>query len=538
MSGVFGGDNGILIYNNNGVVLKRIDYTITGNYDSQTTNFKIDIPKGGSYMSFSTKIGAINKVVGNSYKKITKSFDDFYREFSESVTIEKNDFEFEDLEAVWIAGFYYNIYTTDVILNIGTKVADPKWQYSIVSVVGISAIKISAIFGVNQGILCYNSQGQLIKVISHMAINTTIPLWLQLTDEIVYLPENTDYIIIDSHITATTKVSGVTSRRVVEKTSIADIYNEGLVVGGYEDLFNTIDWVQGEKVQNIDGAFLADYAWKRSNFIPVKKGDRFKVNLRGDYFSCLASFYTGEDVITWTKSIANFKNMDTVKNLETEIVIEKKGFVIFQTRTLDYFVDDLYIKKYNSDYLYYNSVADLKNEFSKNGLLRNYFGDNISIEKPTEIFLTGEMPQYISENRTATQLAFSLRKNGIEICKGFTNLAIQGHGSVGYLKKGYTFDVLNESGNPMKIKFDDMVSADSFHLKAYATDTTHTRDVGSARIWRDMISQLDYPQSKVNNMEIGLSLTTNENEAYNQDAKYYTEGFPVRVFLNGVFFGS
>lgn len=89
----------------------------------------------------------------------------------------------------------------------------------------------------------------------------------------------------------------------------------------------------------------------------------------------------------------------------------------------------------------------------------------------------------------------------------------------------------------MKIKFGDMISADSFHLKAYATDTTHTRDIGSARIWRDMISQLDYPQNKVNNMEISLSLTTNENEAYNQDAKYYTEGFPVRVFLNGVFFG-
>ena len=537
VSGVFGGLNGILIYDSNGVVLKRIDATITGNFDSQTTNFKIDIPEGGSYMSFSTRKDAVNKVVGRRYIPITKSFDDFYREFSKSIMVKKTDFEFEDLEAVWVSGFYYNIYTTDVILNVGTKVVDPNFKYSIVSVKDINVIKISAAFGANQGILCYNSQGQLIKVISHMAINSTIPVGSQLIDEIVSLPENTDYIIIDSLITATSKVSSVTSRRVVKKTSVADIYNEGLVVGGYEDLFNTIDWVQGEKVQNIDGTFLADFAWKRSNFIPVKKGDRFKVNLRGDYFSCLASFYTGEDVITWEKSIANFKNLVTVDNLETEIVIEKKGFVIFQTRTFDYFVDDLYIKKYNSDYLYYNSVADLKNEFSKNGLLRNYFGDNISIEKPTEIFLTGEMPQDISENRTATQLAFSLRKNGIEICKGFTNLAIQGHGSVSYLKKGYTFDVLNESGNSMKIKFGDMISADSFHLKAYATDTTHTRDVGNARIWRDMINALDYPHNKVNNMEIGLSLTTNENEAYNQDAKYYTEGFPVRVFLNGVFFG-
>ena len=537
VSGVFGGDNGILIYDSNGVVLKRIDFSVTGNLDSQTLDLKIILPEGASYMSFSTKKDAVNKVVGRRYTPITKSFDDFYREFSKSIMVKKTDFEFVDLEAVWVSGFYYNIYTTDSILNIGTKVAAPSFQYSIVSVKDINAIKISAAFGANQGILCYNSQGQLIKVISHTAINSTIPVWSQLIDEIVYLPENTDYIIIDSQITAISKVSGVTSRRVVEKTSTADLYNKGLVVGGYEDLFEAIDWVQGEKVQNIDGTFSVDYSWKRSNFIPVKKGDRFKVNLRGDSFSCIAAFYTGEDVTTWKKSIANFKNVSIAHNLETEIVIEKNGFVVFQTRTLDYYVDDLYIKKYYSDYLYYNSVVDLKNEFSKNGLVRNYVKDNISIEKPTEIFLTGEMPQDISENRISSQLAFSFRKNGIEICKGFTNLAIQGNGSTYYLKKGYTFDVLNESGNSMKIKFGDMISADSFHLKAYATDMTHTRDVGNARIWRDMINFLDYPQSKVNNMEIGLSLTTNENEAYNQDAKYYTEGFPVRVFLNGVFFG-
>lgn len=537
VSGVFGIVNGIIIYDSNGFALQKINSAVTGNNDAQTLDFKFIVPDGASYMSFSTKIDAVNKVIGYKYKRITKEFDEFYREFSESITIEKNDFEFEDLGAVWIAGFYYNIYTTDDILNVGTKVADQSFQYSIVSVKDISAIKISAAFGANQGILCYNSQGQLIKVISHTAINSTIPVGLQLKDEIVYLPENIDYIIIDSKITAISKVSGVTSRHVVEKTNIADIYNKGLVVGGYEDLFNKIDWVQGKRVQNIDGTIMEDFAWKRSNFIPVKKGDRFKVNLRGDNFNCLAAFYTGEDVTTWEKSVANFNTSQNTLNKETEIVIEKKGFVIFQTRTFEYFVDDLYVKKYNSDYFYYNSVADLKNEFSKNGLLRNYIADNISIEKPTEIFLTGEMPQDVSENRTATQLAFSLRKNGIEICKGFTNLAIQGHGSAGYLKKGYTFDVLNESGNSMKIKFGDMISADSFHLKAYATDPTHTRDVGNGRIWRDMINFLDYQQSKVNNIEIGLSLTTNENEAYNQDAKYYTEGFPVRVFLNGVFFG-
>ncbi|QIY82576.1 hypothetical protein HER18_02970 [Chryseobacterium sp. NEB161] len=537
VSGVFGGDNGILIYDNNGVVLKRIDATVTGNQDSQTLNFKIDIPEGGSYMSFSTRIDAVNKVVGRYYKRITKDFDDFYREFSKSITIEKNDKEFDDLEAVWIPGFYYNIYTTDSILNVGTKVSDAAFQYAQVSVIGINLIKVSVGLGVNQGIICYNSQGQLIKVISHTAINATIPVGSQLTEEIVHLPENTDYIIIDSQITAISKVSGVTSRHIVEKTSIANIYNQGLVIGGYEDLFNTIDWVQGEKILNIGGGKVPDIAWKRSDFIAVKKGDRFKVKLRGDLFSPIVTMYASDNFESYSNMIANYTSSNIAENVETEIVIEKKGFVIFQIRTLDYFVDDLYVKKYNSDYFYYNSVADLKKEFSKNGLLRNYFRDNISIEKPTEIFLTGEMPQDISENRVATQLAFSLRKNGNEICKGFTNLAIQGQGSAVYLKKGYTFDVLNESGNSMKIKFGDMISTDSFNLKAYATDPTHTRDVGNARIWRDMINFLDYPQSKVNNMEIGLSLTTNENEAYNQDAKYYTEGFPVRVFLNGVFFG-
>lgn len=59
--------------------------------------------------------------------------------------------------------------------------------------------------------------------------------------------------------------------------SIADLYNEGLVVGGYEDLFNTIDWVQGEKVQKYRWYFLADFAWKRSNFIPVKKAIGLKL---------------------------------------------------------------------------------------------------------------------------------------------------------------------------------------------------------------------------------------------------------------------
>ena len=165
--------------------------------------------------------------------------------------------------------------------------------------------------------------------------------------------------------------------------------------------------------------------------------------------------------------------------------------------------------------------------------------DTIYVERPKlgEIWFDGILPTDMSDERTPTWLTMTFKNSGVPQFRCNCTLAIQGHGSAQYAKKGYTLEPYNANKEAISIKFGDMIAIDSFHLKAYATDSLHCRDMANFNIWRDMIKKLDYPYSKFNNIPFAIQSSYNKNKVNIADAKYAPDGFPVVCYLNGEFLG-
>lgn len=121
--------------------------------------------------------------------------------------------------------------------------------------------------------------------------------------------------------------------------------------------------------------------------------------------------------------------------------------------------------------------------------------------------------------------------NDIQVLKTYAVMSLQGQSSVYANKKNYALDLLNINGDPIVVKFGDMVEADSIHLKGFEKDPTHTREQACYRVWQDMIRSLDYPYCKVNN--IPFSTPTGASKEMIADAKYYPYGFPIELQNGG-----
>lgn len=163
----------------------------------------------------------------------------------------------------------------------------------------------------------------------------------------------------------------------------------------------------------------------------------------------------------------------------------------------------------------------------------------IYVERPKfgEIRFYGSLPTDTSEERIPTNLDFMFKVDDEVLISAKCTLAIQGHGSAGYSKKGYTFEPYNANGDALEIKFGNMIATDSFHLKAFATDQTHARDIGGYKVWERMVRALDYPYNKVNNIPFEFRTSYKKNLDALADAQYHPDGFPNVVYLNDEFLG-
>ncbi|WP_392471321.1 hypothetical protein ACF3OC_08040 [Sphingobacterium cellulitidis] len=163
----------------------------------------------------------------------------------------------------------------------------------------------------------------------------------------------------------------------------------------------------------------------------------------------------------------------------------------------------------------------------------------VFIDRPDfmEIHLDIEIPTDASDNRTKTSGTARFMVNGKPVLQSKCKMSIQGHFTANYLKKGFTFDLLNSEDKKLKVKIGDLISTDSFHLKSYATDRTQSKDVCTGRVWRAMLATFEYPLNKVNNKVIALNPSPRKNEAWISDAKYHTDGIVVGLFNRGSFYG-
>lgn len=223
-------------------------------------------------------------------------------------------------------------------------------------------------------------------------------------------------------------------------------------------------------------------------------------------------------------------SLSCVEDLEGrhEITTDSEGKIISYRKADGTLVENVGIK-----------TPNLEVENLKHNIPITTESDTIYCERPKfgEIWFEGNLPTDMSDERKATNLIMTFRSSGINKFKCNCTLAIQGHGSAEYEKKGYTLEPYNAEGNGINIKFGDMIAIDSFHLKAYYTDNLHCRDMANFNIWRDIIKQLEYPFNKVNNIPFKLEEKYNKNIIDIADAKYAPDGFPVACYLNGDFLG-
>ena len=155
--------------------------------------------------------------------------------------------------------------------------------------------------------------------------------------------------------------------------------------------------------------------------------------------------------------------------------------------------------------------------------------------------VVGALPTDSSPARTPTNVIITLN-NGIEDLVTFgAEMSIQGSGSAGYFKKGYNIDMVNANGDDFKLKIGDMIATDSYHVKAFHTDITHTRDVGNGRLWQEMYQTRSYPYNFVRPVPPPTEFVPldeyNNKTMYTEDAKFFPDGIPCQIVTGGEFVG-
>lgn len=127
-------------------------------------------------------------------------------------------------------------------------------------------------------------------------------------------------------------------------------------------------------------------------------------------------------------------------------------------------------------------------------------------------------------------------------------LSAQGNSSMGFIKKNLAFDIFNdlEEEDTFVIKFGDWVGQDSFHMKAYYTDTFRGRGAVSYMLYEQMVNtrpindRRPYQQmfvDKTSTGNDGYDCNTELNENFETGAKCFPMGFPCIVYQNGEFYG-
>lgn len=127
-------------------------------------------------------------------------------------------------------------------------------------------------------------------------------------------------------------------------------------------------------------------------------------------------------------------------------------------------------------------------------------------------------------------------------------LSAQGNSSMAFIKKNLAIDIFNdiEKDDTFVIKFGDWVGQDSFHIKAYYTDTFRGRGTVSYMLYEQMVNtrpvndRRPYQQTFVDKTSTGnegYNCNTKLKENFETGAKCFPMGFPCIIYQNGEFYG-
>ncbi|WP_286882935.1 CotH kinase family protein [Sphingobacterium sp. UBA5980] len=429
----------------------------------------------------------------------------------------------KDLTGKLNEGAYWDLQSERVVGNANYCYSDN------IDVKDLDRVLVSLVIGGGNGIALFNDNKQVISKINNETLG--VPSDSQIENVEIDV-SSASSLLFSSKINAVNKVTTdssftkiITHTELLKKWEVSDLTN---IYGSLQD--------NKDKKVLPNGTDFDDFAWDHSNKINVEENDVLDLNLRGDGSAVMVLFFTSDNT---TKVLKTFN--ENIENIKAKVTIPEKGQVIIQNRKYEYTGKDLYanLLKNNRETdaaELYSEIEDLKKNRDSSD---KFTGRDLYLERPDffRLDLTGSLPVRVEEPIDTTTLDAKILFNNRVMLYCDVDATIQGHGSATYTMKGLTLDFKNKEGKSVAIQFGNMVSADSYHLKAYATDRTHTRDVGSGRLWRDMINQLPYPLSKVNNKAYTTKKGGKTADIDILNAQYFTDGIPCEVYLNGGFYG-
>lgn len=521
VSGIFGTWNGVAFFNEGGSPIKAytsVDMGIVAN--TQAYDIMLDVPIGSSYCIVSSKTDAQNEIITYAtsikrlyaqdlYEKTQRDNNELLKEvISKEEYLKKSSVIvgeplLVDLAPIWNKGSYYDIVSLAIKSNSAYQVSD------LIDVSQYTRLRVSGFFGAGNGITWHNANGGIMGNVTSAKVGC--PVNSQVIDAIIDIPEGVTYMRMSTKIDAVNKIEAYINESAEE---IALVMQQGKYFHA-----GNIHFVSSSEYNSSDYVDVSDYSallitGAFSTYAGVAFFDETKTCV-GTYNSWGLGIPAYTDMTDVFVAVPNGAKYAVISPVATSARWGMRG-----------------LKGYSQEVTH----QDLDSKIDVGKITNDTY---LAIERPSyaELWFDGTLPTDESDARTPTGQIASLRVNGKEIIRFKAQLSIQGHGSAKYAKKGYTLDIFNQRGEELEIKFGNMVATDSFHLKAYATDRTHARDIANGRIWREMINLLDYPYSKVNNNPYTPSLDVNKNELYIADAQYYTDGFPIGVYHNNVFLG-
>lgn len=139
------------------------------------------------------------------------------------------------------------------------------------------------------------------------------------------------------------------------------------------------------------------------------------------------------------------------------------------------------------------------------------------------VFFTGKFPGEKADGELPVAMEYISRTRRFT---AYATVKVQGSSSTTFAKKNYTVKLYDngERTEKKKVAFRNWPAQNKFVAKANTIDRTHSRNVVSCRIWGDMV------RSRAGYSNLPDELRNSPNMGA-------VDGFPVKVYLNGVYQG-
>lgn len=164
----------------------------------------------------------------------------------------------------------------------------------------------------------------------------------------------------------------------------------------------------------------------------------------------------------------------------------------------------------------------------------------LRIHRPKSFFrmdLDGVLPTDATDTRIPTNMVMTIYDDHNEkYFKCDVEVKIQGNITAGEAKGSYSVKFKNDIGGKLKVKMGDWLPFSGFHLKGYPIDWSYTRTVSGGKLLKQFFDDRPFPQSKQGTFYPSNPNPLNTNN-YLNEAKFYVDGVPTKVFLNGTFLG-